>query len=70
MTDRMQDKLTDKQKVQAVWPGAYCRKHPDGIYMVFRPISSEYSECIGYGETRKKAWADAARLIEQQNTKQ
>lgn len=70
MTYRMQDKLTDKQKVQAVWPGAYCSKYSNDIYRIYRPISSEYSEWIGYGETRKKAWADAARIIENQKTKQ
>lgn len=66
----MTDELTDKQKVLAVWPGAYCSKYSNGIYRVFRPISSEYSEWIGYGETRKKAWADAARLIDDKNKKQ
>lgn len=65
----MTDKLTDKQKVLAVWPDAECLySELHKTYWLFIDNIGDNPYCIG--ETEQKAWAYAARLIDKQNTKQ
>jgi len=64
----MTDKLTDKQKVLAVWPDAIFWPVSNKATMgaIFASMQSRLK--LSEYTTEQKAWADAARLIETQNT--
>lgn len=59
--------MTDKQKVQEVYPDAYCMKSLRKFYFYVRIDGRIVGDG---GATPRQAWADAARFIDTQNTKQ
>lgn len=69
----MTDKLTDKQKVQAVWTDARC---VTSNFVPWVAIYSQRAELensileLGIGRTENEAWADAARFIDDKSTKE
>lgn len=57
--------MTDREKVLAKWPDAWCTpEHPFIVYL-FQSTGGPVTG--GLGGTESEAWADAARRIENVN---
>ena len=59
----MKNKLTPKQMVLRKSPMAYCSgSFRKGQWWIHRPTHG-YTDELGFGESPRQAWADAARRI-------